>query len=42
MAFFYYRKNGKLSGCLLTHVDDIYGGGDEDFKKDIMDKTQDL
>ena len=37
-AFFYYRKNGNLSGCVLTHVDDFYGGGDVDFKADIMDK----
>ena len=37
-AFFMYRKNGILCGLIVLWVDDFLGGGNEEFKKDIMDK----
>ena len=37
-AFFYYRKNEKLCGCVIVHVDDFNGAGNADFINDVMNK----
>ena len=35
-CLFYYRKDNKMCGLLLFHVDDILSSGDESFNNDII------
>ena len=35
------KKNGGLSGCVATHIDDIlHFGGDDEFDQIVMDKIR--
>ena len=38
-GLFYFRKNNKLMGILLLHVDDFLIGGNLIFKKEVMSKV---
>ena len=38
-AFYMYRKNNKLCGMIILHVDDFLGGGNQEFRSEIMDKV---
>ena len=37
-ALFYYLKDGNLMGVVSVHVDDFNAAGNDEFKKNIMDK----
>ena len=39
-TFFYYIKNGKLTGMLALHGDDALYGGDTEFYKDVIKLTK--
>ena len=35
-CFFYYRKNDKLEGLIIIHVDDYLSAGSDIFQQDII------
>ena len=39
-CLFYYRKENKLEGLLIIHVDDYLSAGTEIFQKDIILKLR--
>ena len=38
-AFYMFRKENKLCGMIVLHVDDFLGGGNQIFRKEILDKV---